>query len=319
MNKSFRDGIQFAWDSTSLGALKTCPFKYYLSIVEGWTSRAQKIDLVFGIAYHSALEQYDRERARGVSHEDATLEAVRKALILSSNWTETTQYKNRLTLIRTVVWYLEENKESPFQTIILSDGTPAVELSFRFDIGDGYLLCGHIDRLVEFDENPWVHDRKTTKTTLSPRYFEQWTPENQMSLYSLAGHVILETPIQGVVIDAAQIAVNFSRFARGFAPRNKPQLDEWLEDTKAWLRTARTYAECETWPMNDKSCSMYGGCTFREICSKSPSVRRVFLESNFVRRTWDPLTPRTEDRDENNPGTNSGGPSLPPVPASSGS
>jgi hypothetical protein len=64
-------------------------------------------------------------------------------------------------------------------------------------------------------------------------------------------------------------------------------------DLGVWLKQAKWYAEDDYWPQNDKSCHKYGGCPFREVCSKSPSVRDKFLESGFVRREWNPLIPRT--------------------------
>ena len=35
--------IQFAWDSTSLGLLKTCPRLYYYTIIEGYAPRGESI------------------------------------------------------------------------------------------------------------------------------------------------------------------------------------------------------------------------------------------------------------------------------------
>jgi len=97
---------------------------------------------------------------------------------------------------------------------------------------------------------------------------------------------------KGVIIDAVQIAVGFSRYERGFTYRTPEQLKEWQQDTLLHIRAAERYAEAEYWPMNDKACNNYGGCVFRGICSKDPSVRPAFLESNFVSRPWNPLQPR---------------------------
>jgi hypothetical protein len=72
----------------------------------------------------------------------------------------------------------------------------------------------------------YVMDQKTTGGTVGTYYFEQFSPNNQMSLYSWAGQAILRSPVRGVIIDAAQIAVNFTRFERGITTRSKDQLDE---------------------------------------------------------------------------------------------
>ena len=183
------------------------------------------------------------------------------------------------------------------ETVQLAEG-PAVELSFSFDTGvtapDGnnYVFCGHIDRIAEMSNERWIMDRKTTKSTMSSKFFDGFTPDNQMSMYTLAGQVAFGQEVKGVIVDGAQIAVNFSRFQRGYALRNKETLEEWVKDSLIWIRHAAEYADADHWPMNDKSCHNYGGCPYRGICSKSPLVREEFLEANYTRRKWDPLERR---------------------------
>jgi hypothetical protein len=108
----------------------------------------------------------------------------------------------------------------------------------------------------------------------------------------MAAKVIYQTPVKGVIIDAVQIAVGFSRFSRGFTYRTDAQINEWLYDTRRWFALAESYAIENYWPMNDKSCHKYGGCPFRKVCSKSPEVRDKFLASDFTIQPWNPLVPR---------------------------
>ena len=111
-----------------------------------------------------------------------------------------------------------------------------------------------------------------------------------MSLYSFAGQVVLGTPVRGVIIDAAQILEDESRFGRGFTYRTQAQTQEWVADLRYWLTLAEQYAVNNYWPMNDKSCGHYrsekddrSGCPFREICGKDPSVRETFLKTQFTK------------------------------------
>ena len=311
--------IQFAWDSTSLGWLKTCPRLYQYSMIEGWRSRGQSVHLDFGQFYHHALELYDRHRATGADHNEALYEAVKYCLEVTWIYDEDQgvagpldwghNLKTRETLCRSVIWYLEEFGENDAaKTVVLKNGKPAVELSFRLDTGIEvseaalefanirgpitYMLSGHLDRVVEFSDGIYVMDRKTSSTTIGSYYFDGYNPDNQMSLYTFASKVIYQTPVRGVIIDAAQIAVGFTRFSRGFTFRTEAQTEEWLANTKEWLALAEHYATSGFWPMNDRSCHQYGGCAFRKVCSKSPEVRQKFLESDFTKRQWNPLEPR---------------------------
>jgi hypothetical protein len=316
--------VQYAWDSTSLGYIKTCPRLYQYIMIDGWGSRDESIHLRFGIEYHTALQDYAIARAEGTSHEDAIRHCIRQLHSRVYDWTvdrnsRAGKYKNRETIASLVIDYLDHFSDDPAETFILDDGTPAVELSFRFEldwgpsnenqpaIKDGsfwdtktlqpYLLSGHLDRVVNFAEGLYVMDRKTSLSTLSGYYFNQWSPNNQMTLYTLAGKIMLNSPIKGVIIDAAQVLLEKpNNFQRGFTYRTDDQLDEWLVDLRHWLHNAETYATNEYWPMNDTSCDKFGGCKFREVCSKSPQVREQYLDSMFDKleedERWNPLRSR---------------------------
>lgn len=296
--------FQLFWDSTSIGALKTCPRYYQLSILEGWQPRETSVHLIFGIHYHSALEYYDHLRFGGMDYEQALREVVRKVLTITWDakknrpWISDDPNKNRLTLLRSVVWYLDQFRDDPIETVRLANGKPAVELSFRFDSGytssqgESIMLCGHMDRLATMNGKPYVLDRKTTKSTINQSFFDKFSPDNQMTLYAFAGQVVYGIPVEGIIVDGAQIAQTFTRFLRGAVPRSEAVLEEWFYDFGQYLAIAETFAANNYWPMNEKSCGNYGGCPFRKICSMSPASRETWLKADFHKRIWDPTVTR---------------------------
>jgi len=296
--------IQYAWDSTSLGYLKRCPRLYYYTVLCGWTSVEDSVDLRFGIEYHRTLQEYDVLKSTGLKHDDAVRGALRSLLTRAHEWPFDHKFKTKEALIRTCLWYMEKFRDDPAKTYILENGKPAVELSFRFDLDWGpdaatdqpYMLCGHLDKVVVYNDELFDLDRKTTTKTLSDYYFAQFEPDNQMTLYSLAAKVILDAPIKGVIIDAAQVLTESSRFVRNFTYRTEGQLDEWIKDLEYWFSMAEYYAEQNYWPQNDTACDKYGGCRFRQICSKDPGVRQRYLEAKYVQlpkeERWNPLKPR---------------------------
>lgn len=305
--------IQYAWDSTSLGYLKTCPRLYYLSQIEGWTPKDENIHLRFGGEYHSAIEDYDKLRADGASFDAALRETVRRLLTRIHGWDPDTSskaghYKNPRTLLQLVIDYLDFFRDDPAETYILASGKPAVELSFKFELdwgpgADGlkmitpYVICGHLDRVVTYGGANFVLDHKTTTTTPSSYFFDGFNPNNQMTLYTIASQVVYQAQVKGVIVEAAQILLEKPNyFARGFSYRTQDQLDEWIEELRYWLSQAEGFATVGYWPMNDTACDKYGGCRFRGICSKSPSVRSKWLSADFVQLPiedrWNPLKPR---------------------------
>lgn len=334
-------GLQLAWDSTSLDAFDKCPRLYQYTIIEGWRpAGALNAHLHFGSVLHSATELYSKERAVGADHDAALCSALQHALeatwdpTLRRPWASEESTKTRNTLLRTIVWYLDRFRDDSLQTLILANGKPAVELSFRFDsgirskigdeqvcsacegtgiiwdedghaqsdcnkcdgtgrVGSPYLICGHLDRVVVWNEDLWITDKKTTKNALDDYYFRAFNPSNQMEIYSVAGMITLDTQIRGLIIDGMQILVEGSRFRRQTIEFSEPTLEEFLSDLQIKIREAETYAAAGHWPMRRTSCG-YGRfqCAFRGVCSADPAIRPTLLQTGFERRIWDPLQPR---------------------------
>lgn len=297
-NQSFdENGVQFAWDSTSIKIAEECLYKYKLKMIDGWQPLQKSHHLLFGGWYATALEHYHKYVAIGESCDDALVRVVHETLVATwidgKPWDSGDPNKNRETLIRTIIWYVDHFENDPVTVYKLEDGTPAVEFSFSFEADNGIVLSGHIDRLVEYAGSYYVMDQKTTKSTITPQYFDQYDPDSQMSLYTLAGKIIYKRPVKGVIIDAAQIAVGFSRFLRGFTFRDDAKLDEWYTSAMFTIGLARQATAKGTFPMNPSSCSKYSGCEFRKVCSKSPHVREQFLLADFKKsERWDPLKRR---------------------------
>lgn len=222
-------------------------------------------------------------------------------------WQSDDANKNPYTLLRTIVWYLDHFRHSPLRTITLSNGKPAVELSFAWEGGEvngiTYLFCGHIDRMVidptQPSSRPSPHDRKTTKSAINAGYWRQFAPHNQFSLYSATCALHYTTPTWGITVDAAQILVGESRFARQFIPFPPQVIAEWLDEANTYITQAALYAEKQdagrgeqAWPRNDKSCSNYGGCPFIKVCNKGASHRLSWLTADFTYKPWNPLIQR---------------------------
>jgi hypothetical protein len=314
------DGTFFAWDSTMLKAAEKCPRYFYYKHIEGWESGMKSHHLTFGGFYASAIERYHKARATGASHDEALNATVWQTLKdtweitgtkdgepIGRPWNSYDNNKNRETLIRSIVWYLETILEDGSETIILSDGKPAVEYSFKLEVDNGLIFCGHIDRLARIMGDIYVTDQKTTGSTITPRFFDGFNPDTQMSMYTFAGKAIWDLPVKGVVIDGAQIAVGFTRFERGFSFRTDAQLDEWYDQVMELITRVNGYVRQmmehpegsgsfspeQAFPMNPSSCGNYGGCEFRHICSMDPATRKKFLPAGFKQGwTWNPLIPR---------------------------
>lgn len=315
--KSFKDGMQFAWNSSSITVASECLYKYKLQVIDGWANPRPSVHLIFGGHYATALEHYHKHVAEGKTWQEALREVVREALI--NSWVpehdcpECTSenssvrlaincyrcdntgripagpqlfdhnMKTRETLIRSIVWYVDQFHNEPMKVLLDREGKPLVEHTGVFDVDDGILFTCHLDSVVDYAGDPYIRDQKTTGTTLTPRYFDGYKPDIQMSMYTFMGKALFNIPVRGVIIDAAQIAVGFTRFERGFTFRTDSELAEWYDSSMATIQAARNATRENYFPRNTTSCGNYGGCPFRGACSRSPEVREQFLKADFVK------------------------------------
>jgi hypothetical protein len=296
-------GFQHAIDSTSLGDFKRCPRYYFYSMICGLSGGAESPHLTFGLMMHGASEHYAHARAIGMGHDDALDAALEWVLgatwdrKLGRPWMSTHPLKTRKSLVQTVVWYLDQFEHDPLETVILENGKPAVELSFSFDSGyrvRGEIVTfrGHFDRLAMLGGHPVIPDLKTTVSQLNDKWFAGWTPGNQFSMYALAGKIVYGFPVKSIVVDGIQVGAGFARFHRRPVPRSEDMIQEWHRDAGRWIGNMADCAERADWPMNDKACDMYGGCQFRELCSRSPVQRETWARGAYRKRTWDPTIAR---------------------------
>ena len=302
--------LQTVIDNTSLSLYLTCPRKYYYTMIEQLEPKAQSAPLEFGILYHDAQQQFEIARAKGLTYWAAAREAIRYALTATAKmqnvmgtprlaiWTTNDSARTRETLIRSLVWYFDEYENDSIETVLLSDGRPAVELSFKFDLGvtdpegEAILYSGHIDRVIQLGGARWIKDHKTTTGSLSDWYWNYFNPDNQMTGYITASNVVFDLECKGAIISAAQTGVSFTRFARHPIRKTKEQLDEWLHATRFWVSQMERSALEGNWPMNPQGCDKYGGCPFRHVCQASPKVRSSHLKRDFKKKIWDPTLNR---------------------------
>ena len=309
LNTSFSQilpSLQIYIDASSLTEYKICPRRYYYSMVLGKQPMAESIHLTFGTLLHKVAELYHIRRfTNNEGHEAALRRVVKWAMTATWDkehnrpWTSGDKYKNRFTLLRTIVWYLDKYQEDELRTAILANGKPAVELPFTMDsgytafTGEDFVLCGKIDRIVTFKSDYYVADIKTTQSTIGDYFFKKYTPDNQVSIYNLAGNKAFGIATQGLIIDACQVAIEFSKFERGLIERTEAQMIEWQEELGYWLMNLNNSAERGVWPKNDSACGIYGGCPFRPVCSQpNPTAAQKVVEGAYRDRLWDPLQNR---------------------------
>lgn len=291
-------GLQTKVSSSSLGPYKQCPRRYYYEVVRGLEAGPPSVDLEFGGYVHEVRAGYKLARAAGADHE----EGVRVALLLAQQltwdprrglgWQSGDQDKNRLSLLRLTVEYLDHWEAAKgYTTMTLASGRPAVELKFEFDsgvevAGEEIKFVGTLDEVVKVEslQATYVLDTKSTKMNLGTIHASQFTPDNQFSLYAVAARVCFHEEVRGVLLDAVSVKGGKFEYDRVPVTREEPVLNEWLEDARWWLEAMGRSATSGHWPQNDKSCGLFRGCPWRAECGASPKTREWMLKTKSKRK-----------------------------------
>lgn len=314
--------IQFAWDSVSLTSILACPRQYQYRIVEGLVPKSPSyaIALVFGILFHKGLEIYHKTRAEPQDHDAALFNAVNEILLNPATATLPTddridemaeahdpdeddgitlrnsKIRTRYHLIRALVWYLDNYAEDNLHTIHLPSGAPAAELSFRLPLdieipgtSTPILLCGHIDRGVEFNDFLYVSDYKTTKSITS-QWKDMFDLSHQMSGYILAGGAIFDKPVKGCIVDGIALQVGQVKFGRHTVDKSPGQITEYLDTLTYAVTKAVRHFEAGVYPQNTSACYF---CEYKAICRTPPEFRERFITTYYRRQPgWNPLENR---------------------------
>lgn len=303
----FKDGRQLVWDSVSGQAAQKCWRYYKLKIIDGYMGKGEAVHLKFGLILHSALEYLDHARVSGVYNDTSLIIALRRAMseagrrdesgVWLGPWESGNDKKNLESLVRTIIWYFDHYATDAYKVATLSDGRAAVELPCKLRMpfeayGETVLYAGHLDSIGSFAESGFFLDRKSTGSALSASYFAPWDTSFQMTGYFAIAKLGWHMPVNGGILDAMQIGTGFTRFGRHLIHRTDEQLDEWMKELNFTVEQSLAFHDADYWPMNRASCGSYGGCEYLGVCSKTPSVRQRFLDSNYTRQFWDPMEVR---------------------------
>lgn len=307
-------GLQLAWDATSLALFAECPTKYKYAMIDGWRGRGTAPPLEFGRSWHRGLETRDRELAKGASRDEALISAIQDVTGQndSDGPADETERKGFtpgdddrrtfFTLVRSLVWYDHHYSPDPAQLYWVDPSTPAIELSFQFDTkikasnGEAFSWCGHIDKVVTFAENLYIMEYKHTVSALGSYYFERYKPNIQVEGYYFGASVVLPEIPAGVIVDATEVKITFTKFQRHIVPLSAEHREEFHSELVHWMKLAEEFATSGHYPMNKTACtSKFGNCPYKAVCSKNRSVRPEYLRADYKQLRWDPLKVRGVD------------------------
>jgi hypothetical protein len=285
-------------DNTAMTAYLTCPREYYFSMVRHRRGKGRSPALVFGSAWHKAMEIHYRTGG------DA--KAVEEAVIMS--WEGHDSADDYRTLNRVLLDYRAYVKQygmphlEGMKTLGYPE-EPLVEVAANMTSDD--LLhpwAGKLDRFLE-DEGSlvYVEDHKTT-SRLDKNYFKQFDLSQQMLGYTYLGQQLLPNrKVVGVRINLAHVLTGKTEFHRKLFTFSPERIRDWAANTNIWLQRLALDYEMAGDPershlafpghYGDNGCSRkFGMCQYHEVCSVTPRIREQVLVKEFPYiEPWNPL------------------------------
>jgi hypothetical protein len=165
---------------------------------------------------------------------------------------------------------------------------------------------GRLDKIVKHKAHGrLIIEHKTTgwyakEGGFRSDYIESFSPNSQMDGYIFAGTSLYEGGVKGLFVDAALCHKTVhDKFKYIPIDRSFAALDAWLTETKTYVRrivdemnqleaTANANS-IQVFPKNTSSCSVYSGCTFRDICRYIPDPRNIGTPSSYRVDKWEPF------------------------------
>ena len=297
-------------DATKIQAYMVCPRKYFYEYVLGWRTKVPSNHLVFGTAWHLAMEV--------VLEEGTAPDSLAKAYkAFESNYRETFDPtwdaghspQNPATVLRALPMYAEKYADDDFKVL-------RIEVAGSIPVDSRRVIHFKEDTICEGREGIFSLEHKTG-SSYSDSWISQWPQKMQVGVYTHALYSMYpENQVWGVKINGffphAPMRMRKDglpykgakdiEFHRVPIRRDIKSLNAWLWEVNRWLdnieddfqRLSESTEDdpiMEAFPKNTESCTKYGKkCDFFDYCTSWHNPLREAHEPpvDLHVQHWDP-------------------------------
>lgn len=302
---------------SSMDVIQTCLRKANLLLVEGWKPEDESVSLIFGTAFHKALEVFYTGRIEerrlpklemmmalaftGAKEPNdlllrATGEFIRAAQPLAQlPDSDKHSIVNGLWILHC---YFKAYLNDPYVAHEI-DGAPAVEKKFSLIVFEDSTLTielfGTIDVILQHTITGEIlpADHKTVGFLSwgGSSYFDKERPSHQYTGYLLAARRVFGIDTNNFMVNIVEkkarpktAAAKGVSFPRQITQRCEDDYREFIETLTYVVRQFLLAREENFWPMGPTaSCSAYGSCQYRSVCSVPVSMRETLLRNKFTK------------------------------------
>ena len=289
-------------DPSKMQAFMACPRKFFYEYVLGWRPEMPNNHLVFGEAWHHAMEHL----LLNGYHDDAVVDAYQKfeecyRASFAPETDEMFEPKTPFNAFLVLQKYAEKYAEDLDYFDVLY-----TEIAGTVTIGQDRMMDFRMDSVIK-DNTTGMHASLEHKTgSRLWMWAEQWLLSMQVSTYTHVLHCLYpEDEVEGVIMNGCFFIKRKKDpfdFSRVPTTRSRDQMDTWLFNANYWYDQIQREMELLVnsdadsdlliaFPLNTTNCLNYGRvCEYHDYCLAWPNPLQKCGEPplGFKIEHWNP-------------------------------
>lgn len=288
------------WDIIDGSKLKDyidCPRMFFFRHLLGWVSDSPNNHLVFGSAWHDAMEHL---LLNGYGN-NSVIEAFEKFLTTyRKEFPEETDElyapKTPERVLEALAKYAEEYRDDDFEVLY-------TEIGGTVPLDERSVMYFRQDTICRDHTGIFSLEHKTLGKSVTRAWEQQWPLSIQVGTYAHALYCLFpEEEVYGVKMNACGIMKTKFDFKRIPIRKTFDSMQAWLWNTLYWLdRLYTDFDELEqssefdpvmtSFPMKTTACSNYFGCPYHDFCLawNNPLQRCGEVPYGLKQTYWNPL------------------------------
>jgi hypothetical protein len=314
------------YDNTMLSDFKRCPRYFYYRHELGWTREGKVPALVFGGAWHAAMEVV-WAGLEGASKMNISPSKINRKEIVEAAYQMFVNYWANEGMPHPGEWTYElEEEYSPrtpgraLEMLIayvekraqVVDDMEIISIEKPFAVpldpdDDNLFYIGLIDKIVKYHGKILGIEHKTSSAykkggPFRGGFVDSFSPNAQVDGYLYALHLLFPGKVGGVWVDAALVHKQEEGFLFIPVERRLEHLDSWLWEVRWWIeaveeekRKLNSYCSStdkvmKAFPKNTNSCwDFQQACPYLELCKSWGNPIGRSLPLGYVVNRWNPL------------------------------
>ena len=284
-------------DSSKLQEYMSCPRKYFYRYMLGWETQGRSIHLVFGEAWHRAIEVLMREGYTSA----AVIEGMKRFTEYYRRYydeyeDENNRPKNVEHALEALLAYCLHYDKDDFEVLY-------TEVHGTIPLDDKRMITGRLDSICRDKRGVFSLEHKTGSYKTSA-WAEQWTLKMQIGTYNHALMCMFDpNEVYGVIVNGVFFYKTKTEFLRAPIRKLDNAMQTWLDTTLYWYKqvesnTALMLEEdkqdnetMQSFPMNTESCTKWNRmCKYADFCNtwNNPLQRCDEKPLDFEEIWWNP-------------------------------